>query len=88
MALELSFQLYLRRTTIRFNKEARKSLAETLKVVSYLGPAGASLLFKEAVLESEPGTLFFIYCVVFLVLQVLAIGLVAYEDEDKSSDAE
>jgi len=55
--------------------------------ISYLGPAGASLLFKETVLESEPGTLFFIYCVVFLVLQVLAIGLVAYE-EDKSSDAE
>ena len=45
------------------------------------------MLFKETVLESEPGTLFFIYCVVFLVLQVLAIGLVAYE-EDKSSDAE
>ncbi len=73
---------------IRFNKEARKSLAETLKVLSYLGPAGATLLFQESVLQSEAVTLFLIYCVVFLVLQALAIGLVAYEDEDKSSDSE
>ena len=73
---------------LRFNKRARRSLAESLKVLSYLAPAGASFLLNPDAVESMRSTLFVIYCGFYVVCQALAIAIAAYEDEprQKSSD--
>lgn len=69
---------------LRFNREARKSLAETLKILSYLGPGAAQLMLGSLVHAPElQGLLFVFYCVVFVILQAVAIALVAYEDDDE-----
>lgn len=73
---------------LRFNKKARKSLADSLKVLSYLAPAGANWLLIPDAIESMRSTLFVIYCVFWIVCQALALLVLAYEDEPRQKNSD
>ncbi|MCK9985394.1 MAG: hypothetical protein AzoDbin1_01866 [Azoarcus sp.] len=67
---------------IRFNKRVRDSLADVMKTVATYGSLGFAFLLGEEMLKSERAWAFVVITAWYLVMQLLAHIILAFEDEE------